>query len=292
MQISIIIPTYKPQAYILKCLESLAAQTFDKSQFEVIVILNGCREPYYSWLQEFIDKNMDGNNVTLIQTDIPGVSNARNIGIDKASGQYVTFVDDDDFVSPNYLKGLFDVASPDSISLCYPYVFNDGKETAQLDHMLTHVYDKYCYRRRINLLYGVRKYFSGPCMKLIPREYIQDRRFNTEFKNGEDSLFMFLISDKFDKFAFADKSAIYHRRIRQGSAVTSFKPRSVIIKNSLMMMREYTWIYFSGFPRYSFHFYITRLLGAVRSMFSDAYSKSLNKNLGGGYELTPLLQAC
>lgn len=161
MQISVIIPTYKPQAYIYECLGSLAAQTIDKSLFEVIVILNGCCEPYYLQLQEFIASEMPGVNVNLLQTDTPGVSNARNVGLDVVCGQYVTFIDDDDYVSPAYLEQLYAKAAPDTISLCYPYAFNDGEPDIQRPYPITSAYDKWADKLPVRLSSTVRKYFSG-----------------------------------------------------------------------------------------------------------------------------------
>ena len=80
--ITVIIPTYKPGAYLWKCLDSLESQTIEKSLYEVIVILNGCREPYATNMAQGIGKY--SMNVRIEQTDTPGVSNARNIGIDMA----------------------------------------------------------------------------------------------------------------------------------------------------------------------------------------------------------------
>jgi glycosyltransferase involved in cell wall biosynthesis len=266
MQISVIIPTYKPQAYIYECLSSLITQTIDKSLFEVIVILNGCREPYYSQLQEFIANKMSGVNVNLLQTDTPGVSNARNVGLDAASGQYVTFIDDDDYVSPAYLQQLYAKAAPDTISLCYPYAFNDGEPDIQLPYSITRAYDKWSNKFPVRLSSTVRKYFSGPCMKLIPMSFIHERRFDPAYRNGEDSLFMFLISDRFDKYAFTDKSAVYYRRYRSGSAYTSHRTRWTIIINSLSMICEYSKIYFKDISHYNFEFYFTRILASLRSI--------------------------
>lgn len=83
MDISVIIPTYKPQSYIWECLDSLKNQTFAKERFEIILVLNGCREPYYSQIHAYIENNLHGYNVNFIQTDQGGVSNARNIALDK-----------------------------------------------------------------------------------------------------------------------------------------------------------------------------------------------------------------
>lgn len=122
---------------------------------------------------------------------------------------------DDDLSSPSYLQELYDNVAPDTVSLCYPYAFNDGEIEKQLSsYGVTDAYN-YCTEHKCNKLTSmVRKYFSGPCMKLIPMSFIQDRRFDVRFKNGEDSLFMFLISDKIKKFAFTSKDATYYRRYR------------------------------------------------------------------------------
>lgn len=106
MKISVIIPTYKPQDYLWECLDSLVAQTFPKEDFEVILVLNGCHEPWNSTIREYIDTRMQGMNVNYMHTNQGGVSNARNIALDKVKGEYITFIDDDDLISPTYLEVL------------------------------------------------------------------------------------------------------------------------------------------------------------------------------------------
>ena len=132
--ISVIIPTYKPQSYLWECLDSLRCQTFPVDNFEVLLILNGCRDPYQSQIEDYLLKS-GMTNVRIIQTDQAGVSNARNMGLDNAIGDYVAFVDDDDYVSPTYLEELYAKASPDTISLCYPYAFKDGYSEKQIPHL-------------------------------------------------------------------------------------------------------------------------------------------------------------
>ena len=265
MKISVIIPTYKPQAYLWECLDSLVAQTFSKEDFEIILVLNGCTEPWKSEIQEYIDSKMKGMNVKFIHTEQGGVSNARNIALDVAQGEYVTFIDDDDFVSEEFLEELFEKATPETVSLCYPYAFNDGKIEKQLSsYGVTDAYN-YCIEHKCNKLTSmVRKYFSGPCMKLIPMSFIQDRRFDVRFKNGEDSLFMFLISDKIKKFAFTSKDAVYYRRYRDNSAYKRSKTKREIISNKTNLIKVYISIYLRKPQRYSLLFFITRLLGTLR----------------------------
>ena len=224
MKISLIIPTYRPQSYLWECLDSVYAQTFSKVEFEVIIVLNGCKEPYDSQIKAWIQAH-DDLNVQYIQTDVGGVSNARNVALNIAKGNYVAFVDDDDIISPCYLQELYDLASPDTVSLCYPYAFDDGFLDVQLPYTITKAYD-YCVMKGCKHLSSrARKFFSGPCMKLIAMNIIQHHRFDVRFKNGEDSLFMFLISDGIKDLAFTSKKAVYYRRIRENSAYTSVRTK-------------------------------------------------------------------
>lgn len=263
MKISVIVPTYKPQAYLWECLDSIYNQTFPKSDYELVLVLNGCNEPYNTQILDWLSKHKD-LNVQFFQIDIGGVSNARNIALDNARGEYVTFIDDDDLISTAYLKELYEKATPDTVSLCYPYAFNDGDIEKQLPYSITKAYDYICKHKCKNLSSMARKFFSGPCMKLIPMSFIHDRRYDVRFKNGEDSLFMFLISDKIDKVSFTSKDAIYYRRFRENSACTRSKTKREIIANKMNMIKAYISIYLRKPQKYSLLFFITRLLGTLR----------------------------
>lgn len=256
MKISVIIPTYKPQTYLWECLDSLVAQTFPKEDFEVILVLNGCCQPYKSDIEAYINKHND-TIFHFIQTDVPGVSNARNIALDNAQGDYVAFIDDDDYVSPKYLEELYAVSSEDTIGLCYPYAFNDGEPQKQLPYGITDAYNKLKSLGKTKYP-RARKFFSGPCMKLIPMSFIQGRRYDVRFKIGEDSLFMFLISDKMNKVDFTSEKAVYYRRIRNNSALFKARTKTECICNHLRSIRLYTKIYFSG--NYNTYFYLTRIM--------------------------------
>ena len=264
MKISVIIPTYKPGNYIWDCLDSLKNQSMEKSDFEIIIVLNGCCEPYYSSIKAYLEGQMAEFNVKFIQTDIGGVSNARNLALDNSSGEYITFIDDDDYISPEYLSLLYEFASADTIALCYPYEFDD-KTGSKLDSPYIGTYEKLSPKGK--QLYGKsRKYFSGPYMKLIHRDVIGKRRFDTRLANCEDSLFMFLISDRFRYVQYTSPDAVYYRRQREGSAVAAEGGKWKIIKHRLHLCCHYTGIYFRRPAAYKFSFYFTRLLAACNSM--------------------------
>lgn len=263
MKISVIIPTYKPQDYLWECLDSLVNQTFPKEDFEVILVLNGCTEPFKSAIENYIANKMQGMNINFIHTEVGGVSNARNLALDQVKGEFVTFIDDDDFVSPKYLELLFEKANAETISICYPFAFNDGNATSHVTYPMMLVFEEIHKNTNISISSKVRKFFSGPWMKLIPMSFIQDRRFDVRFKNGEDSLFMFLISDKFKKFAFTSKEAIYYRRYREGSAVTRRRKRSEVIKTGIFQIGMYLSYFLRNPFKYNSNFFMTRLIASV-----------------------------
>lgn len=272
-KISIIIPTYKPQDYLWECLDSLNNQTFPKESFEVILVLNGCNEPYKSKIEQYVDSKMQDVNVVFIHTLQGGVSNARNIALDNAKSEYITFIDDDDFVSPTFLDDLYAKASYDSIVLCYPYAFDDGNVQQQLPYYITDVYEVCHKKLQSKLSSKVRSFFSGPCMKLIPMNIIRERRFDVRLRNGEDTLFMFLISDRIKDIKFTTRNAIYYRRNRLGSAVNQVRSSKEIISSNMLQIKAYCNYYIKSPLKYNFSFFLSRVGGALRAIILTLYRK-------------------
>lgn len=265
LKVSVIIPTYSPKDYLRECLESLANQTFDKRWYEVIIVLNGCKEPYQSTITDFIRK-YPVVQFKLIQTDEAGVSNARNIGIDHARGEFITFIDDDDYVSPSYIEGLYEKSGVDTVALAYPFAFEDGSDKIQLNYRITNEYNRLSSFERLEF-YKARKYFSGPCMKMIHYDIINCRRFDKRLKNGEDTLFMFEISDKIKYVSFASNETVYYRRFRANSATTASRSTRTKIKDNMVGLSAYVSIYLRNIKGYKFSFFLTRVLGAICGMF-------------------------
>ena len=238
-------------------------QTLDKARFEIIIVLNGCGDPWKQNIQAYIKERLEGYNIVFRQTDTPGVSNARNVGIDAAKGDFVTFIDDDDYISPTVLKDLIKVILPNTVAIFKPLAFYD--EGDYFSYSRTVEFERNCKCKQVSVN-RVRKVFSGPVMKLIPRNIIGNRRYDTRFKNGEDSLYMFLISDKIKGVTFAPETAIYYRRIRNNSAISNKGSYFKSAFNSFALILEYTKIYFKDPFRYSLIFYITRVMGAVKAI--------------------------
>jgi glycosyltransferase involved in cell wall biosynthesis len=262
MKISVIIPAYKPKDYLWECLGSLAAQTFAKVDFEVILVLNGCDDPYKSQIEKYIDEHKGDMDLKFLHTLQGGVSNARNMALECAKGRFICFIDDDDYVSETYLERLYEKAGEDTIVISDTYYFEDGKAEAQIPNRMTELFGmmspdgKACYMK------GRRFLFNG-CMKLIPSGMISGRKFDTSFSIGEDCLFMFMISDRLKHVDFTSEDAIYYRRVRPDSALHSHTGKWKIFLNDMKLVAGYTRIYLGGLRRYSFHFFLTRIRGAL-----------------------------
>ena len=215
MNISIIIPTYKPGSYLKDCLESINNQTMDKKCFEVIIVLNGVIKPYIEYIYS-LTKMYDFNSV-VIPTETPGVSNARNLGLSRTQGEYVCFIDDDDKISPSYLENLYSKATPNNIVASNVKAFYNNSNKTENDYIAS-AYKKLINKNSPLSVFKGRKFMSSSCCKIISRRIIQDVRFDTNLKIGEDSVFMAKISKKVKSIVQTNSSAIYYRRLRAGTA--------------------------------------------------------------------------
>ena len=128
MKYSIIIPVFNVEKYIRKCIESVIQQTF--SDYEVIVVDDGTPDHSMDIVEEYVDTG----KLKIVHQSNSGIAKARFAGIDAASGEYLLFLDSDDFVSQKLLEivdkniGIADILEYSSFS------FIDGEEDAVLDN--------------------------------------------------------------------------------------------------------------------------------------------------------------
>lgn len=124
--ISIIIPVYNVSGYLRRCLDSILKQTY--SRFEVILVNDGSTDGSALICQEYVDQD---SRVRLVHQENQGPSAARNRGLQLAQGEYVTFIDSDDFVEEAYLELLYRslVKNGADISICNFTSFNEERRS-------------------------------------------------------------------------------------------------------------------------------------------------------------------
>ncbi len=266
MKISVIVPTYKPQAYLWECLDSIYNQTFPKTEYELVLVLNGCNEPYNSQIKDWLSGHSD-LQVQYFQTDEGGVSNARNIAMESAVGGYFSFVDDDDYISDTYLADLYEYATQNIVAISDTVSFDDETKVEEIDNILHRDFVRKSSRKLYNI-YSVKRFYGAPHRKLVSRRIIGNRRFDTRFKNGEDTLFFFLISDRVYKTRPSSGTAIYYRRCRPTSAHFTKRTRVEKVMLGFKLIGTMSNYYFRNPWHYNFLFYLTRVMGAIKLMIS------------------------
>lgn len=130
MRLSIIVPVYNVADYLAKCLDSLLAQNLPQNEYEIIVVNDGSTDNSGEIAQQYADKYA---NITLINQSNQGLSGARNTGIKHANGEYIQFVDSDDYLEENVLGGLMKQVEDDDLDvLRFKYqnvrINNESKE--------------------------------------------------------------------------------------------------------------------------------------------------------------------
>ncbi len=123
MKISIIVPFYNTHKYLKRCLNSIISQTF--KDYEVILIDDGSTDYSYKIAERY---KLRYNNIKLYKQENKGVASARNKGVLMAKGEYVAFVDSDDFIHKDYLKRMINVAlqtNADVVCCNFYWLFNN-----------------------------------------------------------------------------------------------------------------------------------------------------------------------
>lgn len=213
-KISIIIPAYNIAPYLPRCLDSVLAQTY--TNLEVVVVDDGSTDNTREIIQEYVQKD---KRIVPVYKENTGVSDTRNKGLDVATGDYIGFVDGDDYIERNMYELLLNNAlkynadiSHCGYKLKFPeneyYLYNTGKIVEQ---------DK--SQGIIDLLEGK---FVEPslCNKLFNKKCIQGVRMQEDLKINEDLLFDVMAFAKSEKSIFEDKP-LYNYIMRKNSTSTS-----------------------------------------------------------------------
>lgn len=213
--VSVIVPAYNVSKYIGKCISSLLEQTY--SETEIIIIDDGSTDNTGSLLDEIKSKH---SNITVVHTSNYGVSHARNVGLSLASGDYVTFVDGDDYVSNDYVEYLMQIVENTGAPFCYSCLcFTSFKEK----QIQTDVIQSITPTESIALLLSP-NVIVGCWNKIYKKQFLIDNHlsFSTDLFYGEGLSFIIAASQFADKIGIGKKKVYYYRRNNESSATVHF----------------------------------------------------------------------
>lgn len=180
--ISVIIPIYNAEIFLVKCIESILSQTFDN--FELILVNDGSTDNSLSICRSYQVKD---NRIYIVDQINSGVSSARNIGIERSNAKYIIFIDADDYTDKTMLEDLHSKAVYEAADITFcDFYYNKYN----IDRIINVNFIPNTYTSIERILTGHLQGFM--CNKFIKRSlYIDnDIRFNTSITMGEDMLVM------------------------------------------------------------------------------------------------------
>lgn len=214
-KVSVIIPAYKAERFLHRCVDSLINQTF--TDFEIILVDDGSPDGSGKICDEYANKY---SFIQAFHTENGGVSSARNFGITQAEGEWICFVDSDDWVEGDYLSNFFLYQNSDETLIFQNILFDYGNSiTKPFFQYNDIIFDIHA----ADLISKYKILHNGcPVSKLFRSSIIKDNhiKFDTTISIHEDHCFVFDYLKHIKKIRLIEKIT-YHYIIHDGSSLTS-----------------------------------------------------------------------
>ncbi len=183
--ISIIIPVYKVEKYIRRCIESVLSQTY--SDWELLLIDDGSPDMSGAICDEYEKKD---SRIRVFHKENGGVSSARNHGINEAKGEWLVFVDSDDWIEDYYLAAFFKEA-PSKDVLLIQGRYNDNSDGATIDTVVFKSGLYYANDKVKGIVENDLLFHGAPYCKLYNKDIVLEKRilFPDNYSYGEDTYF-------------------------------------------------------------------------------------------------------
>lgn len=256
MKLSIIIPVYNAEKYLTKCLNSIVTQNLDKS-FEVILINDGSTDRSLEIAESFRSKIL---NYQIYSQTNQGEAVSRNVALKKSVGEYITFLDSDDYYEINTLGKALNIIERDNLDIMYLRL----KQVDEEGNFLGFVYD---LPSEGSVLKGL-KYERRPYpATMYKKNIVGDLTFPLGILVGPDSVFNAMVQSKAQKVAFTH-SAIYNYTFRKDSLSKQGKSEKAFrgFLKAIEELRSFQNLHFNDDPDAKLYFdklyevFVTRIL--------------------------------
>ncbi|MBQ3409064.1 MAG: glycosyltransferase [Clostridia bacterium] len=233
--ISVIIPVYNAEKQIEKCLKSVIEQTYDK--IEIIVINDGSTDNSLNVIKE-CSKN--DKRIRLINIQNKGVSAARNLGINEAKGEYICFIDADDYVDTNLIENLQMYFEQDYDLIKYKAVSVD-KSGNVLEYFNGETFRLLNGQEAFNAMFANDVMLQVPWLYLYKKQFLIKNNFSyPEGKVHEDFARTILIILKAEKICSTDVCGYYY--VQTDKSITRGNDDERIYQKSMDIIEHYDYI--------------------------------------------------
>ena len=169
MKVSVIIPVYNASLYLRKCLDSVINQTY--SNLEIILVDDGSLDNSYRIMEEYKSKD---KRFKIYHKENSGVAKTRNFGLSKATGDYISFVDSDDYVELDYIEYLVSIIGNNDLAICGHKKFVNDKETFLFKEEILNLNQEEAYKYLLDL---DNNFTLSVWAKLYKKELLKDISF-------------------------------------------------------------------------------------------------------------------
>ena len=225
MKYSVIIPVYNVEKYIDRCLKSVISQNYD--DLEIIVVDNGSTDRSGSICDIYANEDA---NISVYHIENHGVGSARNFGLSKARGEFIYFVDSDDYLVGNLFAEFEDKLTPDLDLLVFSYYNSFEQEMTEKNRKKKVLpyngsYDKYDFSKIFKDLFLSDMLYTV-WNKLYRREFLIENNISFEkYELGEDVRFNLNAYRNVNKVYLSQDSYYVYVIGRKGSAMSSYNPK-------------------------------------------------------------------
>lgn len=225
-KVSIIIPIYNVEKYLERCIQSVLVQTY--GDFELILINDGSTDRSDSICKKFQERD---SRIVYFRQENAGVSCARNRGIDLASGCFITFVDADDWLDPNFLEKLLIAQEQHGADLTSCEHIDIGKESSKCSIRRVFPAERYAEGEDFTANIIPKIFYNNggqplcdPYCHLLKKEILDSHhiRFDETLKLREGRLFNFTYAQHCSRFSYIPEP-LYYRLLRDGSALHVYR---------------------------------------------------------------------
>lgn len=228
-KVSIILPVYNVEKYLSACLDSLLAQTLE--EIEIVAVNDGSTDGSLQILQAY--QSLNPEKLFIFSTENHGVSRARNYGFAHSHGEYVWFVDSDDFVEPDACRLLYEKATADGNDLVLFRYYNVDSETG-----VRKEYIASCHNQNFRVAdkpYELPAISPYPWIKFIHRDLFNGLCF-PEGIRFEDLPVAYLLAVKARSIGYVDQ-CFYNYRKNVGF-LSRLTPSTLHIRNAIIFMKK------------------------------------------------------
>ena len=219
--VSVIIPVYNVEKYLRECVDSVIGQTY--KNLEIILVNDGSTDSSGKICDEYVDKD---ERVTVIHKKNEGPSKTRNAGLKNASGEYIYFLDSDDYIVDNAIENLVMTAESNQADLVFfdAVSFSDDGSEVNQGYTVKGTYEPSNGYEMLTKLHKNKDYHCVIYLLLISHKLITENKisFLESAYCSEDMLFTYQLYCSASK-AVQCKKTLYHRRYRSNSIVTEKK---------------------------------------------------------------------